>query len=78
MKEKVTVYFCMIKHPLRGWIRVGLQFYSKEIAKEWLRFARAAYHNLPGRVAQCTVSIIDGKVSERDRKILDQKFNISA
>lgn len=76
--EKVTVYFCMIKHPFRGWIRVGQQHSTKESASGWLQFARAAYHNLPGRISQCTVSIIDGKVSERDRKILDQKFNISA
>lgn len=76
--EKVTAYFCMIKHPLRGWIRVGQQHPTRESARGWLGFARAAYHGLPGRVSQCTVTIIDGKVSERDRQILDQKFNISA
>ena len=78
MKEKVTVYFCMIKHPVNGWMRVGQQHSTKESAREWLGFARAFWSDWPGKISQCTVGIIDGKVSERDRRILDQKFNISA
>ena len=77
MSEKIKVFFVMIQHPEEGWMRVGVQHPTKDSAQSWLSFARAGWANWPGRVSQFTAEIVDGKLTERSRKILDQKYNMS-
>ena len=45
-----TRYVIMIECPLRGWIPVGCTYRSRNVARGWLSFVRAAWHGLPGKV----------------------------
>lgn len=45
-----TVYFTMVNHPLKGWVRVGNAYSSRKTAQGWLGFVRVAWRGLPCRV----------------------------
>ncbi|SED38037.1 hypothetical protein SAMN05216178_7012 [Pseudomonas saponiphila] len=74
--EKQTVFFTMVQHPIKGWMRVGKPYPSRAAAKEWLPVVRGSWRGFRAKVAQCTVRFEGGKVSEKSRQILDTKFNM--
>ena len=37
-----TVYFTMVNHPLKGWVRVGNAYSSRKTAQGWLGFVRTS------------------------------------
>lgn len=76
--EKMTVFFTMVRHPVKGWMRCGNAYPSRKAATDWLPFVRGAWRGLRARVAQCTLRFNDGVLTERSRKLLDQKFNLDA
>ena len=74
-KEKRTVYFTMVLHPLTGWTRVGNAYSSRKAARGWLGFVRGRWH-LPTRVAACTLTLVDRRPDARSLSVLDKKFNL--
>lgn len=74
--SKHTLYFTMIFHPSGKWIRVGRPYTSRKTAQSWSGFVRGAWHNLPFKVSQCTLRIIDGTLDAKSIETLDQKFNL--
>lgn len=71
-----TVYFTMILHPARGWMRVGNAFGSRSSAKEWLPFVSSAWHGMRAKVARCTIRFEGAIPDQASRKVLDEKFNL--
>ncbi len=53
----MTVYAIEVDHPIRGWVRMQGKDRSKEAAKSWRPFVRAAWHGLPTRVVKVEVPI---------------------
>lgn len=76
--EKRTLFFTMVLHPSIGWIRVGRAYPSREAATDWLPFVRGYWRGFRARVSQCTVRIDGGKVCEKSRRVLDEKYNVNA
>ena len=76
--DKRTVFFTMVMHPLKGWIRVGNAYPTRKSASEWVPFVRGAWKGLRVKVSQCTVYLENGKVSEKSRRLLDAKYNLDA
>lgn len=74
-KEKRTVFFTMILHPVTAWTRVGNAYSSRKDAQGWLGFVRGRWH-LPARVAACTITLVDGVPDARSLEVLDKKFNL--
>lgn len=77
-KAKKTLFFTMINHPVQGWIRVGRPYPSRRAANEWMPFVRGSWRGLQTKVSQLTVKLVDGRVCEASRRVLDQKFNLDA
>ena len=77
-RVKKTLFFTMINHPIRGWIRVGQPYPSRQAAREWMPFVRGAWRGLQTKVSQCTVHLVDGQVCEASKRVLDLKFNLDA
>lgn len=73
---KRTVFFTMIQHPVSGWTRVGNAYGSRASASSWVPFVRGAWRGLRTKVAQCTLTLVEGKLTEKSRRVLDQKFNL--
>jgi len=76
--EKRTVFFTMVLHPVKGWMRCGNAYGSRHAATEWLPFVRGAWRGLRAKVSQCTIYLEDGKPCEKSRKLLDSKYNMTA
>lgn len=76
--EKRTIFFTMILHPEKGWMRVGKPYRSRAAAIEWLPIVRGSWRYMRTKISQLTVELIDGKPTEKSRRALDQKFNIDA
>lgn len=72
-----TVFFTMVLH-FRDWVRVGNAYPSRDAAKEWVPFVRAAWKGLKTKVEPCKLSFVDGKLTEESRQLLDQKFNLDS
>ena len=73
------VFFVMVLHPANGWTRCGNAYASRKAACEWAPFVSAAWRGLRTRVAACTIRYdAPGKMSERSRRVLDEKFNLNA
>lgn len=73
------VFFVMVLHPADGWTRCGNAYGSRKAAREWAPFVSAAWRGLRTRVAACTIRYdAPGKMSERSRRVLDEKFNLNA
>lgn len=66
----------MVLHPFKGWIRAGNAYATKQAARGWVPFVRAAWRGLRVKVVPFTVVLIDGKVSAKSQKVLDEKFNL--
>lgn len=77
MTKSVKVFFTMVKHPFRGWIRVGNAYSSKEAAQEWLPFVSKAWSGLKAKVSPCTLKFVNGKLSNASLHTLDVKFNMN-
>jgi hypothetical protein len=77
-RTKRTVFFTMVRHPIKGWTRVGNAYPSRDAAKEWLPFVRGSWRGLRAKVSQCTLRLEAGKLCERSRRVLDEKFNLDA
>lgn len=75
---KQTVYFTMVLHPGKGWIRVGNAYASRKAATEWLPFVRGVWRGCRARVSQCTLHIYDGKLTYSSLRVLDRKYNLDA
>lgn len=76
--KKRTLYFTMVLHPAKGWIRVGNAYPTRKGAQEWLPFVRGAWRGLRTKVSQCTVRFDGGAISEKSREVLDKRFNLDA
>lgn len=76
--KKRTLFFIMVLHPVDGWIRVGKPYASRAAATEWLPIVRGSWRYMRTKIAQLTVALVNGKPTEKFRRILDQKFNIDA
>ena len=71
------IYFTMIEHPYRGWIRVGPSYGKRATAKGWLPFVRRSWHGLRGKVLSCPLVWRDGRLDEKSVRLLDS-FNMDA
>ena len=76
--EKRTVFFTMVRHPVKGWTRVGNAYATRKDAASWLRFVRGAWRGCNTKVSQCTLQFEDGAVCERSKRLLDKKYNLDA
>lgn len=72
------VWFVMVLHPDKGWMRVGNAYGSRQAAREWLPLVRGAWRGLRTRVSQCTLRWVNGELTDRSRRTLDEKFNLDA
>lgn len=75
--ETRQVYFTMVLHPGRGWIRVGNAYSSRKAALEWLPFVRRAWQ-CQAKVEAATLGLVDGRLDEKSIRLLNQKFNLDA
>lgn len=74
--EKRRVWFLMVRHPLRGDIRVGNAYLSKKAAKGWRSFVSAAWRGCRVRVRKADLRWVDGELDEASKRLLDQTFNM--
>ena len=72
------VWFTMVLHPAKGWMRAGKAYGSRKAAREWVPFVRVAWRGLRVKVSQCTLRWVNGQLDERSRRTLDEKFNMDA
>jgi hypothetical protein len=72
------VWFTMVSHPAKGWMRVGNAYVSRDVAREWVPFVRGAWRGLRVKVSQCTLRWVNGQLDEKSRRTLDEKFNMDA
>lgn len=73
---KQTVYFTMLLHPVKGWIRVGGAKATREDAKWWCRVIRNRWNPNRTRVSQFTFRLVDGVMDEKSKAVLNTKFNM--
>lgn len=74
--EKRTVFFTMVRHPIKGWIRAGNAYGTKKEAASWLPFVRGAWRGCYVRVSQCTLRLQNGVLCEKSKRLLDTKYNL--
>lgn len=67
------VYLTLIKHPATGqWTRVGPVYQSREVAQDWLPFAKAAWHGARGKTHRVRLTRDkNGKLLPRVLAVLD-------
>lgn len=75
-KTKRTVFFTMVLHPQKGWVRAGQPKASRDEAKWWLGVVRNAWRGCRVKVSQLTLRFVDGVMDEKSRITLDKKFNM--
>lgn len=76
MKDKRTVFFIMVTHPLNGPIRVGPPYQSKEVAHSWVRFVKASWRGCRTRVCKYDILVgDDGQPTPDAQAELDTRFN---
>lgn len=78
ISEKRRVFFTMVRHPVKGWTRVGNAYPTKKSAVEWLPFVRGSWRGFQTKVSQCTLRIKDGVLCEKSKRTLDAKYNLDA
>lgn len=76
--QKKTLFFTMVKHPLKGWIRAGNAYFSRGSAQEWLPFVKGRWRYCKVKVSQCTITLMNGVPTDKSRKILSEKFNLES
>jgi hypothetical protein len=74
--EKKVLFFTMVMHPAKGWMRVGNAYSTRNAAQDWLPVVRGYWRGLPVKVSQCTIYLDGGRICEKSRRILDEKFNL--
>jgi len=47
-----AVFAIEVDHPLQGWTRLQGRYSTRQNAKGWLSFVRAAWHRLPLRIVR--------------------------
>lgn len=72
--KQYEIFLTLIKRDDGQWRRVGKYYYSKEAAKSWLPFIRAANH-CAAKVDRIRVTLENGVPDERSKKMLE-KFKI--
>ncbi len=75
--KKRTIFFTMVRSS-SGWVRVGPAYPSREAAREWLPFVRGSWRGCAAKIAQCTIRLDGGKVCEKSRRVLNEKFNMDS
>ena len=75
--KKRTIFFTMVRSH-SGWVRVGPAYSSREAAREWLPFVRGSWRGCAAKIAQCTIRLDGGKVCEKSRRVLNEKFNMDS
>lgn len=75
--KKIKVFFHMVDHPAKGWIRVGRAYESRHATKGWVSFIRARY-GWTVKISQCTICIENDQVCPKSIKILNDKYNMDA
>jgi hypothetical protein len=73
---KETVFFTMVQHPINGWTRVGNAYTSYNRATGWLSFVRGAWSGCKVKVSQFTAVWVDGELTDKSVKTLDEKYNL--
>lgn len=74
-----VVFFTMVRHPIRGRIRVGKAYRSRKDAADWLPFVRGSWRGWRGcsvSISRCTLRFEGGVLSEASRRVLDEKYNM--
>lgn len=77
-EKKRTVFFTMVRHPIKGWMRVGNAYGTRKSAAGWLSFVRGSWRGCAAKVSQCTLRFEDGALSQASVRILDSKYNLDA
>ncbi len=73
------VFFLMVNHPVRGWVRVGNSYSTRESAASWRGFVRKAWHGCPVQVEMLKLHYTEsGELSPETIRVLDQRFNLDA
>lgn len=73
-----VVFFTMVRHPIRGRIRVGNAYGSRKAAADWLPFVRGSWRGCSVSISRCTLRFEGGMLSEKSRRVLDEKYNMDA
>ena len=69
-------YFTMVLHPFRGWIRVGRQYGSREMAKSWVPFVQKSWRGCRVKVEAFKFTSVNGVLTDDSRKKLAERYNI--
>lgn len=76
---KRMVFFTMVRHPAKGWVRAGNAYATRKEAASWVPFVRKAWRGVcQVKVSQCTLRLENGAICERSRRVLDKKYNLEA
>ena len=78
MKKQIIVYFVMVNHPLKGWMRCGKAYATKADAKEWVPFVRASWSGFRTKAVSCVLTYKDGVMTQASVNKLSIKFNMDA
>ena len=82
MSGEVTtrkLFFLMVEHPFKGWMRVGNSYSTRANAVGWRPFVRGAWRGFCRvKVSQFTARFVDGKLDDRSRATLDTKYNLTS
>jgi len=68
-------YFTMILHPFNGWIRVGRQYSSREVAQSWIPFVRKAWRGCKAKVETFRYKTVNGEMDAESKRILSWRYN---
>ena len=69
-------YFTMVLHPFRGWIRVGRQYGSREMANSWVPFVQKSWRGCRVKVEAFKFTSVNGVLTDYSRKKLAERYNI--
>lgn len=75
-RTKRKVFFTMMHHPAKGWIRVGRPFASREVAKSWVPFVEKAKGGAPVHVESFTLIFDNGSLTPACVKRLSARYNM--
>lgn len=69
-------YFTMVLHPFRGWIRVGRQYGSRDMAKSCVPFVQKSWLGCRVKVEAFKFTSVNGVLTDDSRKKLAERYNI--
>ncbi len=70
------LFFIMVGHPSKGWIRSGNAYATKKAADGWTDFVKSYWRGLPTKVERLNLTWNGDKLDDRTIEILDKKFNL--